>query len=132
MRGKLEDAEAAINAIRSAGIPVRERAYGFALDHPDCASEHSFAECGCEHDGSISLAVRADELPPIVHFFRFDMHEMAAFIVEAYQRAGVDADSESLLWSFRELEASYDQAALDVRLAQWQTEFDRQRRPPQP
>jgi hypothetical protein len=125
MRGKLQDAPDAIRKIREAGIPVQERAFGFSLEHPEwSATGRSFAECACEHNGSIVLAVRADELPPIVHFWRFDILEMSAFVIAAYRRVSPESNSAGIVAAMRSEDSSYDYDALDARLDQWERDFD--------
>jgi hypothetical protein len=125
MRGKLQDAPEAIRKLRELGVPVQEQAFGFSLQHSDWPDQRRrFADCGCEHDSSISLSVSADELPPVVWFFRFDMLEMVDFISSAYRRAGDGANSTALLTAFREEDSLYDHDALERRLEQWQRDFD--------
>lgn len=125
MRGKLEDAQEAIRRLRELGVPVQEQAFGFSLEHPDWPDKrHRFADCGCDNDCSISLSVSADELPPVVWFFRFDLVEMVDLIAAAYRQAGDGATSTALLASFRAEDSGYDYDALERRLDQWQREFD--------
>ncbi|MES2470593.1 MAG: hypothetical protein V4675_25085 [Verrucomicrobiota bacterium] len=125
MRGKLEDTPEAIRRLRGAGIPVLERAYGFSLEHPDWSETgRSFAECTCENDGSIVLTALADELPPVVRFARFDVLEMADFIVSAYRRAREISDSAEIVSALRAEDSGFDYAALEARVDQWQCDFD--------
>ncbi|MES2709164.1 MAG: hypothetical protein V4726_21390 [Verrucomicrobiota bacterium] len=125
MRGKLEDSPEAIRRLRELGVPVQERAFGFSLEHSDWPDAwRRFADCGCEHDFSISLSVSADESPPVVWFFRFDMLEMVDFISSAYRLAADGATSTALLAAFRADDSRYDHNALERRLEQWQRDFD--------
>ncbi|HWA27993.1 MAG TPA: hypothetical protein VG734_20240 [Lacunisphaera sp.] len=125
MRGKLQDVPDAIRKLREASIPVVERAYGFSLDHPEWTDHyHGFAHCGCEHDGSISLAVRVHENPSIAHFFRFDLLEMADFIIAAYHHTPVKAAASVIVSAMKDEDARYDYDALESRLVQWRRDFD--------
>ena len=126
MKGKRADIPDAIRRLQESGVPVVERAYGFALEHPEWReTRRYFGECGCEHDGSISLVVHADELPPIVRFFRFSFVEVADLVEAAYGRVPPDAASETIVAALRAVDATYDHDDLDRRLEQWQQEFER-------
>jgi hypothetical protein len=126
MQGKRQDAPEAIRIMREAGIPVQQRAYGFSLEHPDWSETgRSFAECACEHDGSIMLSVCADELPPRVPFSRFDFLEIASFVISSYRRVSPDCDSAAIVAAMRTEDSAYDYAALERRLEQWRKDFEK-------
>ena len=82
------------------------------------------AECGCDNDCSISLSIHADELQPVVSFFRFDLLEIVDLIAAAYRQAGDAATSTSLLAAFRAEDSRYDHDSLERRLEQWRRDFD--------
>jgi len=54
--------KSAIHALSFEGLPVKETSYGFSLILEDEHMAHS-AECGMEHDGSISLSVKTPNAP---------------------------------------------------------------------
>ena len=109
MHGKLKDVPEAIRRLRAASIPVVERDYGFSLDHPEWNEHrHGFAQCGWEHDGSISLMVCVDERPPVAWFFRSDVLEMADFIICAYRRSHGTIESGAIVAAMREEDSRYN------------------------
>jgi hypothetical protein len=96
-----------IKILQSASIPVAETAYGFSIHHPELRnSGENFAECGIEHDSSVSLSVR-NETPPIAWFFRVNFCEMANFILRAYKISGNQATRTGLIHTMRDLDKEY-------------------------
>ncbi|PZD70539.1 hypothetical protein C1752_10968 [Acaryochloris thomasi RCC1774] len=122
----MHDVDAAIAVMTEAEIPACEKAYGFSVMHTDLVkSSRNFAECGCEHDGSISMSVYVDEMPPVVWFFRFDFREMACLITESYRRLSSNASRAEIISQMRLVDAEYNHDELDARINEWQKEFER-------
>ena len=129
MRGKLSDIDEVVKFLQKEKISVTKRAYGFSIDHEELeGSGKNFIDCGCEHDSSISIAVKTDEIPHIVYFFRFDLHEMAEFIIKSYELAGVNASRNKIVKSMIELNKNYNHEDLEKRLRVWNKKLLRKSR----
>lgn len=113
----MDDVEHAIILLRNSGIPVEKQAYGFCLKHKDL-TEHDFAQCGMDNDGSISMSVNVDETPPVTWFFRMSFVEMAEFIIDAYDGIkNTKLTRNNIVKSMRELDENYDDTELDRMIA---------------
>lgn len=120
----MHDAADAIAMLAAVGIPVRKRAYGFTISHPEMAgTNRSFASCSCEHDTSISMGVYVNETPPVVWFCRFDFTEMAILITESYRQLPKSASRADIVSQMRSLDALYDYDQLESRIEEWKKEF---------
>jgi hypothetical protein len=89
--GKMHDVASAVEALRAAGLPVREElsGNGFELSHPELeGARRRFAGCGCEHGGLIRLTLWADDVGHIEGFARFSFTEVARLLKRAYEAAG--------------------------------------------
>lgn len=122
MADKFHDLSDALIGLRSAGVPVVERQYGFDIAHPEFDATKSFMSCGRDNDFSISVSVHHPAGKPNVWFFRFDFSEMAEFLISAYQDAGTAPSTQQIIDSLHEFNQDYDAAALKVRLDNWHRE----------
>ena len=108
-----------IKILQDAAIPVTQTAYGFSLCHSTLNdSDRNFAECGVEHDSSISMSVR-DGSSQAWWFFRIDFREMAYFILSAYKNAGNQATREDLLHEMKELDKKYNNVELEKHISEY-------------
>ena len=80
MRPEYDFNEAA-RGLRESGLVVVDEAFGFSVSDEDAAGKMK-AECGIEHDGSVSLSVESDRLP-VAWFFRPTAAGIAALLISA-------------------------------------------------
>lgn len=105
-------------------IPTVEKSYGFCITHHELdGCRENLIECGLEHNGSISISVKTAESPPIKWFFRFDLSEMADFLIKSYEDAGYNASRSQIVESMLKVDLSYDYEYFDKRLEQLNLEF---------
>jgi hypothetical protein len=71
----------AVQNLSNAGIDVEATDYGFSARLVDATGELS-AECGIEHDWSISMSISADA-PPTRWVFCTDVDSMASCLISA-------------------------------------------------
>jgi hypothetical protein len=119
----LDDDDGPLAKMRSASIPVQGQCYGFSIDHPELQEvRRHFGECGAEHDFSISLSLLVEESPPNVWFFRFDVDEMVALLVEAYSRCSTNPSRAEIVAAIRAVDSTYDHDHLEDRLSRLRAE----------
>lgn len=112
----MADIGEAFQILQNANIPSKKTAYGFCLQHKEMAN-NNFAECGVEHDFSISMSVNIAENPPVAWFFRSSFIEMAEFVVAAYSKTGMkDPSRSAIINSMRSIDATYDDTELNKRI----------------
>jgi hypothetical protein len=102
----------AIDRMRSAGLDVEEKAYGFRLVYRSPSTEY-VGECGSEHNGSISIAIN-NGTPPNRWFFRFSMSEMADYLIAADEEA--QSGNRDFLTTLEAIDSRYDHDRLEQRL----------------
>lgn len=110
----MSESDKAIKNMRTASIDAVKTDYGFALRHHDSPSE-SFAQCGYEHDGSISMSVTTEDSPPVHWFFRLSFSEMARLIIAAYASLQEKTHlRRDILDALKKQDALYDETLLNV------------------
>jgi hypothetical protein len=72
----------AVMELVKAGIQAKRQAYGFSATLHDGTIE---AQCGIEHDDSISISISIG-MPPVYWFFRPDIPSMVALLINAQNR----------------------------------------------
>lgn len=102
----------AIDRMRSAGLEVEEKPYGFRLVYRSQSAEY-VGECGYEYNGSISIAMN-NGIPPNRWFFRFSMGEMADFIIATDEES--KSRNEDFLTVMEAIDSRYDHDGLELRL----------------
>ena len=89
----------AVMELVEAGIQVKREAYGFSAILHD-ANGDAKAQCGFEHDGSISISINTGT-PPVQWFFRPTIRAMVELLVDAQSRLTAN-HSQTWLDAFRE------------------------------
>ncbi len=111
----MNDIGEAVSILQRANIPSKETTYGFSLQHKEI-TDNNFAECGVEHDFSISMSVNIAEKPPVAWFFRLSFIEMAKFVVAAYKKTKeIEPSRSDIINSMRIIDEEYDDTELTKR-----------------